>query len=282
MIVYLILFILSCISCMCSSSSSIKWYYTGIDLNSKRMCNTSENIKVPGLSNDTSKVLLCPLNQEIVSSYIFDATDDLYYRTNYTLKTSKITPLYYFNSYFLGETPPPLKDLKKYILYCDDKFIYCGENNKLNPSDDIIITEDIFYLGYLKDETYFYCHVEFFTKVAKKLKFDTLDDFLFACDQYDYHDKRCLTSISKEDQKKLYNKCLFFYGVQKAANDIPATIARTLLPTLNDTLLKEYLNILEKKKTKDKKMTTFEFFMYLALQIKLYNIEYMILKKNKT
>ena len=244
------------------------------------MCNTSKDIIVPGLSNDTSKVLLCPLNQEIVSSYIFDAKNDRYYRTDYKLKTSNITPLYYFNSYFLGETPPPLKDSKKYVLYCNDRFIYCGENAELKPTDDIIITEDVFYLGYLKDEPYFYCQVDFFTKVAKKIKYDTLDDFLFACDQYDYQDKRCLTSISREDQKKLYDRCLFFYGLHKAGSDIPATITRTLLPTLNDTLLKKYLNILENKKTKDKKMTTFEFFMYLALQTKLYNVEYMVLEKN--
>lgn len=262
--IFIIICILSCLSC---SSSLSAWAYTANNLNSKRMCNTSKKINI----------MYCPLNQEYVSSYIFNDPVDLYYNPKYieNYQKRKNKSIYdYFNTYFSGGTPPPIKG-KDYFMYCTPDISLCGSNsNKL----DINITEDIIYKGYFKEKLYFYCDINFIINVTQK-RFNTLQEFINECSKYSSKIDTCSSYTSEQERQKLQTTCLFFGNFFSDSSVIIKTLSSTLLSSMNDDILKEYYALLTSKMQKDKKMTTFEFFMYLAIKLKLENIQYLILKK---
>lgn len=266
--VFIIICILSCLSCLSSCGS---WIYTANNLNEKRMCNTSKNINT----------LYCPLNQELVSSYIYNDSIDLYYNPNYieNYNTRPNHSIYdYFNTYFSGGTPPPIKG-KDYFMYCTPDVSLCGSNmNKL----DVTITEDIIYKGYTKEKLYFYCDINFITNVTQK-RFNTLQEFLNECSKYSSKSSnidKCSSYSTQEEMQKMQTSCLFFGNFYSDSSAVIKTLSNTILSTLNNELLKEYFSLLTTKMQKNKKMTTFEFFMYLAIKLKLDNIQYIVLKKN--
>lgn len=266
--IYWIFIIICILSCLLCSSSLGSWVYTANSLNTKRMCNTSKKINI----------MYCPLNQEYVSSYIFNDPVDLYYNPKYieNYKNRKNKSFYdYFNTYFSGGTPPPIKG-SKYYMYCSPDVSLCGsDSNNL----DITIVDDIIYKGYYKEKLYFYCDINFILNVTQN-RFNTLQEFIDECSKYSSKIDACSTYENEEEKQKLQTSCLFFGTFFSESSSIIKSLSNTIILSLNNDLLKEYYALLTSKMQKDKKMTSFEFFMYLAIKLKLENIQYMVLRKN--
>jgi hypothetical protein len=262
--------ILCIICCLLSLSISISiWMNAAYDLKKKRMCNTSKKISV----------VYCPLNQELVASYIFNDEDDLYYSKNFVTNfnkkydENKISFLDYFNNYYSGVTPPPETGVN-YMIYCNSDMSLCG----LTKNVDINIAEDIIYKSIYKEKLYFYCDINFIVNISQK-RFDTIQDFLSECSKYSKRIEKCENISNDEEKQKLMKSCIFFGdNFFMDSKTVIKTLSTTILGGLNNNILNEYLNILKTKMEVNKAMTTFELFMYYAIKLKLENVQYIILK----
>lgn len=166
------------------------------------------------------------------------------------------------------------------IVYCNDQFTICESDTDGN--NGIELKEYAIYKLKTKDgKTAFYMNLNMILRMTEK-KYTSIDEFLKDVDSLQQKVDDCLNyySLNTNDQKDMQKKqimslkCSFFNTTSQLIN----TLKTTILSGLTEDLLNEYLDTL-KEKALEKKMTTFEYFVYYAITSKLTNKNELVLIK---